>query len=83
MRRQDTIEGIVLRVVPTSDGAVLLTLLTQNRGKLTLSAPGSRSVTSQRHSLCQPFSYGEFFITEQRTDRWILKEGTLKESFYP
>lgn len=83
MRRQDTIEGIVLRVVPTSDGAVLLTLLTQNRGKLTLSAPGSRSVTSQRHSLCQPFSYGEFFITEQRTDRWILKEGSLKENFYP
>ena len=83
MRRQDTLEGIVLRVVPTSDGASLLTLLTQSRGKITLSAPGSRAVNSQRHSLCQPFAYGEFFVTEQRADRWVLKEGTLKESFYP
>lgn len=83
MRRQDTVEGIVLRVVPTSDGASLLTLLTQSRGKITLSAPGSRSISSQRHAICQPFAYGEFFITEQRTDRWILKEGYLKESFYP
>ena len=83
MRRQETLEGIVLRVVPTSDGASLLTVLTQSRGKITLSAPGSRSMTSQRHALCQPFSYGELFITEQRTDRWILKEGTLRENFYP
>lgn len=83
MHRQDTLVGIVLRVVPTSDGASLLTLLTESRGKITVSAPGSRSVSSQRHALCQPFSYGEFFVTEQRTDRWILKEGSLKENFYP
>lgn len=83
MHRQDTLLGIVLRVIPTSDGANLLTLLTQSRGKITLSAPGSRSVSSQRHALCQPFSYGEFFVTEQRTDRWILKEGNLQENFYP
>lgn len=83
MRRQETLVGIVLRVVNTTDGSCLLTVLTASRGKITLSAPGSRSVSSQRHSICQPFCYGEFFVTEQRTDRWCLKEGTLRESFYP
>lgn len=83
MRRQETLVGIVLRVVNTTDGSCLLTVLTASRGKITLSAPGSRSVSSQRHSICQPFCYGEFFVAEQRTERWCLKEGTLQESFYP
>lgn len=83
MPRQETVKGIVLRVVSTGDGNNLLTVLTGSRGKITLSAPGSRSVSSQRHAICQPFSYGELFISERKSDRWYLKEGTLEENFYP
>lgn len=83
MPKQESVRGIVLRVVPTGDGNNLLTVLTGNRGKITVSAPGSRSVSSQRHAICQPFSYGEMFISERKADRWYLKEGTPEETFYP
>lgn len=83
MPRQESIKGIVLRVVPTGDGNNLLTILTGSRGKITVSAPGSRSVSSQRHAICQPFSYGELYITERKADRWYLKEGISEETFYP
>ncbi len=83
MPRQESIKGIVLRVVATGDGNNLLTVLTAERGKITVSAPGSRSVSSQRHAICQPFAYGELYITERGTDRWYLKEGTPQETFYP
>ncbi len=83
MPKQESVKGIVLRVVPTGDGNNLLTVLTESRGKLTLSAPGSRSVISQRHAICQPFSYGELFISERKADRWYLREGILEENFYP
>lgn len=83
MPRQETIKGIVLRVVPTGDGNNLLTVLTGSRGKITVSAPGSRSVSSQRHAICQPFSYGEMFLSQRKGDRWYLKEGTPEETFYP
>lgn len=83
MPSQESIKGIVLRVVPTGDGNNLLTVLTGSRGKITLSAPGSRSVSSQRHAMCQPFAYGELFISQRKGDRWYLKEGVPEEIFYP
>ena len=83
MPSQENIKGIVLRVVPTGDGNNLLTVLTGRRGKITLSAPGSRSVSSQRHAMCQPFAYGELFISQRKGDRWYLKEGVPEEIFYP
>lgn len=82
MPTQERMKGIVLRVVPTGDGNNLLTVLTGSHGKITVSAPGSRSVSSQRHAICQPFSYGELYLS-LRKDRWYLSEGTPEESFYP
>ena len=82
MQSQERIKGIVLRVVPTGDGSNLLTVLTGSHGRITVSAPGSRSVSSQRHAICQPFAYGEMFLTERKGRRY-LKEGAPEESFYP
>lgn len=76
-----SLHGLVLRTVDMGENDRLLTLLTAEEGKITLSAKGVRSVKSRRMAACQPFCYSEFTVTSRKGKR-TLTETRLIENFY-
>ena len=75
-------EGLVLRETEYNDADKLLTVLTKDRGQLTLRARGVRSRSSKLKSGCQLLAYSEFTIFENR-DRMTVDEAVPIELFMP
>lgn len=61
-----TIQGVVLRASDYNERDVLLTLLTQKHGKLTVKARGVRRKNSPLAAVCQLLAFGEFTVFEYR-----------------
>lgn len=75
-----TIQGIVLRVTDYNDRDALLTLLTQQHGKLTVKARGLRRKNSPLIAPCQLLAYGEFTLFEYR-GQYTINEAHSIELF--
>lgn len=75
-----TTQGLVLRVTPYNDTDALLTLLTRDRGKLTVKARGLRRKNSPLTAPCQLLAYGEFVLFEYR-DMYTINEAHSIELF--
>lgn len=61
-----TVRALVLRVTPYNDADAILTLLSQNHGKLTVKARGLRRKNSPLVAPCQLLAYCEFTLFEYR-----------------
>ena len=61
-----TIQGLVLRVTAYNDKDALLTILSQNHGRLTVKARGLYRKNSPLVAPCQLLAYGEFTLFEYR-----------------
>lgn len=77
-----TLRGIVLRVTDYNDRDALLTLLTQQHGKLTARARGLRRKNSPLTAPCQLLAYGEFTLFEYR-GQYTINEASSLELFTP
>ncbi len=75
-----TVRGIVLRVTDYNDRDALLTLLTQDQGKLTVKARGLRRKSSPLIAPCQLLAFGEFTLFEYR-DNYTINEAHSIELF--
>ena len=75
-----TIRGIVLRVTDYNDRDALLTLLTQQHGKLTVKARGLRRKNSPLIAPCQLLAYGEFTLFEYK-GQYTINEAHSMELF--
>ena len=64
-------EGLVLRETEYKDADKLLTVLTRDRGKVTLRARGVRSRSSRLKSGCQLLAYSEFTVFENRNSQLV------------
>lgn len=73
-------EGIVLREIEYKDSDKLLTVLTRERGKLTIRARGVKRARSCSKAACQLLTFSEFTLFEQQ-GRYTLTEATAKELF--
>ncbi len=65
--------GIVLRETDYRDNDKLLTVLTQEYGKLTVKARGVKSARSRSKAACQLLAYSEFTLSE-RQERYVITE---------
>jgi len=61
-----TVRGLVLRVTPYKDTDAILTVLTEDQGKLTVKARGLRRKNSPLVAPCQLLAYGEFTLFSYR-----------------
>lgn len=61
-----TVRGLVLRVTPYKDTDAILTLLTEDQGKLSVKARGLRRKNSPLVAPCQLLAYGEFTLFSYR-----------------
>ena len=75
-----TIRGLVTRVTAYNDTDALLTVLTDDRGKLTLKARGLRRKNSKLSAPCQLLCYGEFTVFEYR-GYYTINEANALELF--
>lgn len=77
-----TIQALVLRVCPYKDHDAILTLLTPDRGKITVKARGLRRKNSPLVAPCQLLAYGEFALFEYR-GMYTINEARSIELFSP
>jgi DNA repair protein RecO (recombination protein O) len=77
-----TVRAIVLRVTQYNDRDALLTVLTQQHGKLTIKARGLRRKNSPLTAPCQLLAYGEFTLFEYR-GQYTINEAHSLELFTP
>ncbi len=75
-----TTMAVVLREVSYKESDKILTLLTGQAGKLTVSARGCRRRGSQLAAPCQQLIYGEFTLY-QFQGRWSVKEASAQRQF--
>jgi DNA repair protein RecO (recombination protein O) len=73
-----TVKGIVLRVTDHNDRDAILTLLSQDRGKLTVKARGLRRKNSPLTAPCQLLAFGEFVLFEYRGSYTVNEAHSLE-----
>ncbi|MEA4919515.1 MAG: DNA repair protein RecO [Clostridiaceae bacterium] len=76
-----TAEGIILRAVNYKESDKILTVLTKERGKITVKAAGSRRKGSRLSSGTQLFCYSELSLFE-KDGRFTLDDSYIKAQFY-
>ncbi|AOV07882.1 DNA repair protein RecO [Sporosarcina ureilytica] len=59
-------EGIVIRTMPYGESNKIVTLLTQEAGKITVMARGAKKPRSKLAAVTQPFTHGSFLIRKGR-----------------
>ncbi|MCD8090544.1 MAG: DNA repair protein RecO [Clostridiales bacterium] len=62
----EKMRGIVIREVPVGESDKIVTLLTKEKGKITVSARGARKPRSKYLSSCELFAYSDFVIYTAR-----------------
>ncbi len=75
------VKGLVIRTTALSDNDVLLTLITEERGKMTAVANGSRVLKSRYLAAAQLFCYSQY-VLYRKGDRFWVREVNLIESFF-
>ena len=76
-----TIKGLVLRVTDYNEHDALLSLLTQEHGKLIVKARGLRRKKSPLVAACQLLAFSEFTLFEYR-GQYVINEATSIELFH-
>lgn len=75
------VKALVIRTVDLSEHDKLLTLFTEEHGKITAVANGSRTLKSRYLAAAQLFCYASF-VLYQKGDRYWVREVSLIESFF-
>lgn len=75
------VTGIVLREVSYKESDKILSVLTKEKGNISIYAHGARKLDSPLFSSCQLYSYSNFSVYEAK-GKYHLKECSLIESFY-
>ncbi len=75
------IKALVIRTVDVGETDKLLTLYTEEKGKITASVRGSRSLKSRYFSAVQLCCYTNLVLA-RRNDRYYVKEADLIDNFF-
>ena len=79
--RHEAVDGVVVRVRDMGDHDRYLSVLTADRGRITLLSKGSRSMRGPQMAVSQMFGYANFEIYYRGTLA-VLKGGTPIQPFY-
>ena len=81
MQQHHSIDGVVIRIRDMADQKRYLTVLTAERGRITILSKGSYSVKGHQVPVSQLYVYGNFEYYRKGT-LYILKGGSPHHSFY-
>lgn len=77
----EKVRGVVIREVPVGESDKIITLLTKEMGKITLSARGARKPGSKYLASCEAFAYSDFVVYTARKNPSVAS-AVLIDSFY-
>ena len=77
----ETINGVVVRVRDTGDHDRYLSILTAEKGRISMLAKGSRSLKGGQTAVSQLYTYGNYEIYEKNDFMW-LRSGSVIEGFF-
>lgn len=77
----EEVRGLVVSVTDVGERDRLISLLTAERGLLTVYAGGARQLKNRYMAATQQFCYGKFLLAEQG-GRYSVREAALEETFY-
>ena len=80
MSIQSKLTGIVLSEFPLGENDKRLTILTREKGKISVISRGCRKAKSHLHALSQAVTYGDFLVSEGRNYNY-LTSGECRDSF--
>ena len=75
-----SVHGLVLREVPYKDSSRILTLLTQEEGRITADARGAKRKNSRLTAASQQLVWGEYTLFE-KSGRYLITEASVTEEF--
>lgn len=75
-------KGLVIRQVNYGDYDKMLTVLTQEYGKISVSAKGVRGMKNKNRAACELLCYDEFVLSLPHGEVYSLKQCECIESFY-
>lgn len=81
MSAHESVDGVVVRVWESGDHARYLSVLTGEKGRITLLSKGCHSLRGPQVSVSQLYTYGNFEIYRKGM-RYILKDGSVIQPFY-
>lgn len=81
MQLHEAVDGVVVRVRDSGNHDRYLSLLTAQKGRISLLAKGSRSLKGAQMGVSQLYTYGNFEYY-RRGDFNILKGGSVHQQFY-
>ncbi|MFD1177794.1 DNA repair protein RecO [Paenibacillus puldeungensis] len=74
------VEGIVIRSMDYGEGNKIITLCTEQYGKVGVLARGAKKIKSRHAALTQLFTYGEYVFFRQNNGLGTLNSGEIIES---
>ena len=76
-----TVRGLNVRETETGEYDKIITLVTQEMGKITVTGKGVKSLKSRHMVACQPFAYSTFVLKKSKKF-WYIEESECIECFY-
>ena len=77
-----TVTGLVVREAAMRDNDKLLTLLTAEHGKMTVTGKGVRSLKNKNMVTSQLFCYASYVLTKNKSGYYYISDSDLIESFF-
>lgn len=77
------VEGIVIRSMDYGEGNAIITLCTENAGKVGVLVRGAKKVKSRHAALIQLFTVGEFVFFRNNGGLGTLNAGEITQSHHP
>ena len=78
---ESRVTGLVVREVDVGDYDKLITLVTAQSGKVSVTAKGARSLKSKHLPTTELFAYGTYILKKYK-QYWYLADSELTESFF-
>ncbi|MBR6676619.1 MAG: DNA repair protein RecO [Clostridia bacterium] len=76
-----TVHGLNVKETETGDYDKIITLVTQELGKITVTGKGVKSLKSRHMVACQPFAYSTFVLKKSKKF-WYIEESENIECFF-
>lgn len=76
------VEGIVIRSMDYGEGNAIITICTENAGKVGVLVRGAKKVKSRHAALIQPFTVGEFVFFRNNGGLGTLNAGEITQSHH-
>ena len=77
-KEHTVVKGLVLRSVDTKESDKILTVLTADKGKMTVIAKGARSRRSKVTAAAQLLAYSELVLSESRGWQYLTEASTIE-----